>query len=144
MSLTQYASTRRYPSLSTFYLADPRRVRSREKDVGLWWRDGSRGPLHRAAWVADTGELYLVRLGPVDEGGGSVEVLAVAQQDELDRVLAGWREACDGNPDSLAWLLDRAARLRRRVRDARVRVLAVAAGAGAACTSALVLAAELA
>jgi len=55
---------RRYASLERFYSADPRRVRSREQDVGLWWRDTTDGPLHRAAWIAETGELYLARLGP--------------------------------------------------------------------------------
>jgi hypothetical protein len=68
----------RYRSLSSFYNADPRRIHSREQDVGLWWREEADGPLHRAAWVSDTGELYLVRLGPTEEGGGVVEVLARA------------------------------------------------------------------
>ena len=35
-----------YSSLARFYAADARRVRSRERDIGLWWRDDVGGPLH--------------------------------------------------------------------------------------------------
>ena len=99
----------RYDSLACFYNADERRMRSRELDVGLWWREEEDGPLHRAAWVSDTGELYLVRLGPADDGGGLVEVLArLENRALLDGVLYGWRERC-GEPRSLAWLRERAA-----------------------------------
>jgi hypothetical protein len=113
MSHVSYAiedpSCERYDSLAGFYNADERRVRSRELDVGLWWREDLGGPLHRAAWVNDTGELYLVRLGPADGGGGLVEVLArVADRALLDGVLEGWREHC-GEPRSLQWLRERAA-----------------------------------
>ncbi len=120
----------RYRSLSNFYTADPRRVSSREQDVGLWWRESSSGPLHRAAWVHDTGELYLVRLGPPEVGGGEVELLAIVEDHErLESVLEGWREEC-GAPDSLRWLRARAAALGERVRIAHSRVSA-AMGAGA-------------
>jgi hypothetical protein len=103
-----------YGSLANFYKADMRRVRSRERDVGLWWRDDVGGPLHRAAWVAETGELYLVRLGPPDAGGGRVEVLAiVGDRTSLERALAGWRERC-GERRSLGWLRERAASLDAR------------------------------
>jgi hypothetical protein len=99
----------RYGSLARFYNADERRVRSRELDVGLWWREDADGPLHRAAWISDTGELYLVRLGPTDDGGGLVEVLArVEDRALLDGMLDGWRECC-GEPHSLQWLRARAA-----------------------------------
>ena len=82
-----------YPSLASFYTADERRIHSRELDVGLWWREQQEGPLHRAAWVKDTGELYLVRLGSPADGGGRVEVLArVAEHEQLETVLEGWRE----------------------------------------------------
>ncbi len=108
-----------YPSLSSFYNADPRRIHSRELDVGLWWLDEAGGPMHRAAWVSDTGELYLVRLGPVEEGGGVVEVLAeVADSARLQGVLEGWRERC-GEPRSLGWLRERAGRVGRRARVGR-------------------------
>jgi hypothetical protein len=129
------SSNARYDSLASFYTADPRRARSRERDVGLWWREDVGGPLHRAAWVADTGELYLVRLGPADEGGGAVEVLAqVGDRDRLERALRGWRERC-GERRSLGWLRARAARLSGERREDRVRPETSApagrAGAGA-------------
>ncbi len=99
----------RYRSLASFYTADDRRIHSRERDVGLWWRDDAEGPLHRAAWVSDTGELYLVRLGPAADGGGTVEVLATIEDPEqLQSVLDGWRERC-GEPRSLGWLRERTA-----------------------------------
>ena len=97
----------RYGSLASFYAADARRVGSRELDIGLWWRERADGPLHRAAWVSDTGELYLVRLGPLEQGGGEVEVLAtVAEHVWLETLLEGWREQC-GGPGSLRWLRER-------------------------------------
>jgi hypothetical protein len=102
----------RYDSLARFYNDDERRVRSREVDVGLWWREDGEGPLHRAAWVADTGEMYLVRLGEPVDGGGEVELLArVGSRERLERALEGWREQC-GMPRSLSWLRGRARRLR--------------------------------
>jgi hypothetical protein len=117
-----------YSSLTSFYDDDERRVRSRELDVGLWWRDGSDGPLHRAAWVFDTGELYLVRLGPLEEGGGQVEVLGrVSERERLEHVLAGWRERC-GEPRSLAWLRERASALGTRARRGALGARVVPAG----------------
>jgi len=111
----RFAATPRYRSMARFYAADPRRRASRERDVGLWWRDAADGPLHRAAWVCDTGELYLVRLGPSEEGGGVVELLArVDDGERLERALAGWRERC-GAPSSLSWLRERARRLSGRM-----------------------------
>jgi hypothetical protein len=104
----------RHRSLAGFYDADPRRTRSRELDVGLWWRERADGALHRAAWVIDTGELYVARLGPVDEGGGKVEVLArTHDRAHLERALRGWRDHC-GQPGSLTWLRRRAAGVERR------------------------------
>jgi len=112
----------RYRSLASFYTADERRIHSRELDVGLWWRDEAEGPLHRAAWVSETGELYLVRLGPVAEGGGSVEMLGrVEDPERLETALDGWRERC-GEPGSLGWLRERVAlRLPANVDDALAR-----------------------
>jgi hypothetical protein len=105
---------RRYESLAHFYRADERRLHSRELDVGLWWRERPDGLLHRAAWISDTGELYLVRLGAPAEGGGEVELLAhVPTRERLEAVLHGWREQC-GGPRSLAWLRERS---RQAVRE---------------------------
>jgi hypothetical protein len=115
----------RYPSLADFYRAKERRIDSRELDVGLWWREGVDGPLHRAAWIKDTGELYLVRLGVEAARGGQVEVLArVDDQALLERVLDGWRERC-GEPRSLAWLRERARRLGPRTRATPARATGV-------------------
>jgi hypothetical protein len=111
----------RYPSLASFYNADERRSRSREQDVGLWWREHADGPLHRAAWIEDTGELYVTRLGPADEGGGSVELLAVEHDRErLLALVAGWRERV-GAPRSLSWLRERASRGRDRRANEQLR-----------------------
>jgi hypothetical protein len=110
---------RRYQSLSNFYRGDDRRLASRERDFGLWWREGSDGPMHRAAWIYDTGELYTVRLGPHEDGGGEVEVLAVtAALDEIEGALSDWRGACP-TPDSLRWLHGRAASVERAAASTR-------------------------
>jgi hypothetical protein len=121
----------RFPSLASFYNADPRRLASRELDVGLWWREDADGPLHRAAWVSDTGELYLVRLGPAAAGGGAVEVLGqLADRERLESLLEGWREHC-GEVRSLPWLRERAARIGDRARGRQARVAARMAATGA-------------
>jgi hypothetical protein len=137
----------RYSSLSSFYNDDARRISSSERDVGLWWRDDAAGPLHRAAWVSETGELYLVRLGPPEQGGGAVEVLAtVDDRDRLERALRGWRERCGGSR-SLAWLRTRAARL-DAARDGRVEprspLASVGSGAGTMLAAMSSLTSELA
>ena len=66
----------RFATLADFYGEDPRRAASREIDVGLWWRERADEPLHRAAWVQATGELYAVRLGPAGDTEPAVELLA--------------------------------------------------------------------
>jgi hypothetical protein len=101
----------RYRSLRNFYLADSRRRSSREQDVGLWWRVGAHGPVYRAAWVRETGELYVTRLGPLEDGRGEVLVLGRARdRSQLEEALQGWQDVCP-QPDSMTWLLHRAARL---------------------------------
>ena len=86
---------RSYASLADFYNGDPRRLASPERDVGLWWRNGDGEPLHRAAWVEDTGELYIVRGDDGEAGGGSVEVLArLRDWTRLASKLTGWRDVC--------------------------------------------------
>ena len=99
---------RRYASLVDFALADLRRVHSRERDLGLTWRDADR--MHRAAFVVDTRELYLVQLGPVERGGGHVELLGrLPAALDLVATFRGWAENC-GLEDSLRWLRARAER----------------------------------
>src|SRR5882757_925501 len=101
----------RYESLSNFYWADSRRRSSREQDIGLWWRVGIHGPVYRAAWVRETGELYVTRLGALQDGTGEVEVLGQARdRNQLEEVLEGWRDVCP-QPDSMTWLRHRAAEL---------------------------------
>ena len=68
---------RTYLSLGAFYASDPARRNSRERDVGLFWRS-RQGPTYRAAWVRDTGELYLFQHALGARGGGSVHLLEPA------------------------------------------------------------------
>jgi hypothetical protein len=101
----------RYQSLSNFYRADVRRRSSPEQDVGLWWRIGAHGPVYRAAWIRETGELYVTRLGRLQDGSREVVVLGRARdRSQLEAVLDGWRDVCP-QPDSMTWLRHRAARL---------------------------------
>jgi hypothetical protein len=97
---------RRFGSLEAFYAADHRRRHSRERDVGLMWR-GPRGATFRAAWVQETGEVYLYRHGHPTAGGGTVDVLARRfGLGELHVALRGYAEVC-GRRRSLAWFLER-------------------------------------
>lgn len=95
-----------YLSLGAFYAADKRRDISREHDLGLWWLgDDWQKPRFRAAWVAETSELYLMQHEGTP-GGGRVDVVAVAPLDELETRLDGWRDVV-GDWGSLRWLVDR-------------------------------------
>jgi hypothetical protein len=97
---------RTYPSLEAFYAEDPRRLNSRERDIGLYWRAG-RSVTFRAAWVQGTGEVYLFRHGAPLEGGGTVKVIRRRfSLYELQRELRGYREVV-GRRESLAWFLER-------------------------------------
>ena len=104
------AATTTYLSLGAFYAADKRRDISREHDVGLWWLgDDWHAPRFRAAWVAQTGELYLMQHEGT-AGGGQVEVLGRFRSfAELHRRMRGWEEVC-GEPGSIDWLFSRAPR----------------------------------
>jgi hypothetical protein len=95
-----------YPSLDAFYDADRRRRRSRERDVGLIWR-GTGGDTFRAAWVQETGEIYLFKHGHPLDGGGTVSVLRRRfGLGELQSTLSGYRDVC-GRAGSLLWFLTR-------------------------------------
>ena len=97
---------RSYPSLHAFYADDRRRRHSRERDVGLFWR-GRDGSSFRAAWIQETGEVYLFRHGSPLDGGGTVHLHAHRfGLGELHRMLKGYAAVC-GRRDSLRWFLDR-------------------------------------
>jgi hypothetical protein len=90
-----------FVSLNAFYNADRRRLRSRERDVGLYWRADD-GATFRAAWVQETGEVYLFR-----HGEGTVHVLGRRfGLGELQRALHGYRDVV-GQEASLTWFLNR-------------------------------------
>jgi hypothetical protein len=97
---------RTYLSLGAFYASDPVRRHSRERDFGLFWRS-RHGLTYRAAWVRDTGELYLFQHALGARGGGSVHLLApTLDEPELEYRLTGWADVC-GRDGSLEWLLSR-------------------------------------
>lgn len=101
-----------WASIEDFIAADERRLHSRELDFGLLWRPPSSDATRRAAWIEETGELYLAQAGPTSMGGGHVELLAVTDRDGVEQALDGW-EPASKRPGSLAWLRRRAARLPR-------------------------------
>jgi hypothetical protein len=92
--------------LRAFYAADPRRGPSSERDLGLTWRS-AHGTTYRAAWIADTEELYTVRhSGDTEEA--EVRVVARIGAEALERALAGWRRiVAASQPGSYEWLIDR-------------------------------------
>jgi hypothetical protein len=97
---------RSFPTLETFYAADPRRRESPERNIGLAWR-GARGATYRAAWIQATEEVYLVRHGPPAEGGGTVEVFRRRfRLRELAAAFRGYRDVV-GRRGSLSWLRER-------------------------------------
>jgi hypothetical protein len=109
--------------IEEFYGADERRRRSEEIELGTEWHD-AQGVRYELSWVADTGELYVMReptgrivedpFGDVFSGSLPVDSLTVAvvgwipDRDRLEHVTAGWEQAMGGT-DSVSWL---AARLR--------------------------------
>lgn len=127
-----------YLSLAAFYAADPARRGSRERDFGLFWRSRT-GLSFRAAWVCDTGELYLFQHALGGRGGGSVRLLRPAlREEELEQRLEGWEDVC-GEEGSFEWLLARMGGppasdppRRRFQRRADGRVLRLGGPAGAA------------
>ncbi len=113
--------------IEEFYQGDERRRRSEEIELGTEWRD-AQGVRHELSWVADTGELYLMREPAVriaedgfgDEFSGSLPVGAVTvdvvgwipTRDRVEEVLTGWPDAMGGS-DSVSWV-------RARLRDQAV------------------------
>lgn len=111
--------------IEEFYDADERRRASAEAELGRDWHDRG-GARYELNWVADTGELYVVRQPPVSgewEGpfGGlhvpanapkvakdmTVHVIGhVPTHDQLQQVLDGWEQAMAGE-DGIGWLVDR-------------------------------------
>jgi hypothetical protein len=93
--------------MRAFYAADPRRGPSSERDLGLTWRS-VHGTTYRAAWIADTEELYTVRHSG-DTERAEVRVVARLGSEALERALAGWRRiAAASQPGSYEWLVERA------------------------------------
>lgn len=104
--MSHTAIVRSYPSLEAFYAADRRRRHSRERDVGLFWR-GRGASTFRAAWIQETGEVYLFRHGLPADGGGTVDLVDRRfGLGELHTAIRGYGEVC-GRRGSLAWFLDR-------------------------------------
>ena len=98
-----------YPSLGAFYAADQRRARSRETDLGLWWRsDRSPGPTFRAAHVDATGEVYLMQHEGLPGGGRIEVVLHDVELDEVTDRTTGYEQVID-EPGSIKWLRARLA-----------------------------------
>lgn len=99
-------SAESYPAPAGFYAADRRRRASREVDIGLWWRGDPGTPTFRAAWVEETGEIYLVQHGPWRNAGRVTVLGRIRDRAALGRRMAGWREVC-GREGSLRWLRQR-------------------------------------
>lgn len=109
--------------IEAFYDADPRRRASEEVSFGRDWLDAD-GVRWELNWVADTGELYLMRepsepvemdaLGdsyiqdlPLSELG--VRILGVLDgRDRVHEVLTGWQDAMAG-AGGLDWVAERVA-----------------------------------
>jgi hypothetical protein len=107
--------------IEDFYAADERRRRSEEIELGTEWRDAD-GARYELSWIADTGELYVMREPGVamtsDPFGDlyrsqlpmeSVTVAVVgwiADRSEMEAVLDGW-ESAEPEPNGIAWLADR-------------------------------------
>jgi hypothetical protein len=107
--------------IEEFYDADERRRRSEEIELGTDWHD-AQGVRYELSWVADTGELYVMRepAGRVVEDGfgdvfstsvpvDSVTVAVVGwipERDRMEQVLDGWEDTMPVG-DSVSWLAER-------------------------------------
>jgi hypothetical protein len=104
-----------------FYDQDERRRRSEEIEFGTDWTD-AQGVRYQVSWVADTGELYVMReplvkmtedpFGDVFTASVPTDELSVAvigwvpSQAEVEAVLSGWEAAME-SPDGAGWLAER-------------------------------------
>jgi hypothetical protein len=107
--------------IEEFYEADERRRRSEEVEIGTDWHDAD-GARYELSWVADTGELYVMRepnvpmsvdpFGDVYEPSVRTSSLSVAvvgwiaDRARVEQVLDGWQAAM-GTGDSVSWLSER-------------------------------------
>jgi hypothetical protein len=97
-----------YLSLGAFRAADVRRDIEHEADLGDWWLGADwHQPRFRAAWIEQTGELYVMQHEGLP-GGGTVEVVGhLPSRAAVDEALAGW-EGVVGDWGSIGWLRERA------------------------------------
>lgn len=108
-------------NIEQFYAADERRRRSEEIELGTEWHDADEAR-YELSWVADTGELYVMRepdvpmtedpFGDVyrsDVPVGEITVAVIGwipERDRMEEVLEGWESTMD-EPNSVAWLAQR-------------------------------------
>ncbi len=104
-----------------FYDEDERRRQSEEIELGTEWHDTD-GARYELSWVADTGELYVMREPTVpmteDPFGdlyrsnvpvGEITVAVVGwipQRDTMEEVLRGWEDVM-ARPNSVSWIAER-------------------------------------
>ncbi|MHB8328913.1 MAG: hypothetical protein ACYDD6_04700 [Acidimicrobiales bacterium] len=107
--------------IEEFYAEDERRRRSSELELGTEWNDAD-GARYELSWVADTGEVYVMReptvpmtedpFGDVYRSNvpvGEITVVVVGwvpDRDKLEEVMRGWEEAMPG-AGSIAWVAER-------------------------------------
>lgn len=107
--------------IEEFYAQDERRRRSAEIELGTDWHDAD-GARYELSWVADTGELYVMRepdvpmtedpFGDVYRSNvpvGEITVAVVgwvAEQGAMEEILRGWEEAM-ARPNSVGWIAER-------------------------------------
>jgi hypothetical protein len=113
-------------NISQFYDTDPARRDSAEESFGDGWTtEDDQHSTYRANWLAETGELYVVRephpggliarfldqlgVDQADVEQLTVHVLGVfSSEAAVKEALSGWQQHMT-KPDSLAWLRERAA-----------------------------------
>ena len=107
--------------IEQFYAQDERRRRSAEVELGTEWKDGD-GARYELSWVADTGELYVMRepsapmtedpFGDVYQSAVPVGEITVAvvgwipDQTTMEEIFQGWQDAMT-EPNSAAWIATR-------------------------------------